>query len=216
MKPKNQQLTIANKIKKWIQTTKEVETARFAISITRLTSIKSLCTDEVAAEKFALYIAKRVQQQMNQATCPEHFTDEEWEQHKQLVDEAIALMESYLESPTYENPQSLRRLLREIDDLQGDNYRNFRWTTVRFVRSGDLLKLDYALRCFVEKNFPDWAYKLAREYVERYSLHSGSGIITESIPMLLEVAEFWCQYYFEKSLSEKFPGEGDRCIQPNQ
>jgi len=42
--------------------------------------------------------------------------------------------------------------------LQGDDYRNFRWTTVRFVRSGDLLKLEYGLRCFVEKNFPYWPY----------------------------------------------------------
>jgi hypothetical protein len=42
--------------------------------------------------------------------------------------------------------------------LQGDDYRNFRWTTVRFVRSGDLLKLEYGLRCFVEENFPYSAY----------------------------------------------------------
>jgi hypothetical protein len=92
MKQNNQQRATANKIKKWIQTTKEVEKTRFAIPITRLTSIKSLCTDEVAAEKFALYIAQRVQQLRNQATCPEHFTGEEWEQQQQLVDEAILLM----------------------------------------------------------------------------------------------------------------------------
>ena len=140
MKQNNQQRAIANKIKKWIQATKEVEKTRFAIPITRLTSIKSLCSDEVAAEKFALYIAQRVQQLRNQTTCPEHFTDEEWEQQKQLVDEAIALMDSYREKPSYESRQSLRNLLKDIDGVQGDDYRNFRWTTVRFVRSGDLLK----------------------------------------------------------------------------
>lgn len=207
MKQNNQQRATANKIKKWIQATKAVEKTRFAIPITRLTSIKSLCTDEVAAEKFALYIAQRVQQQINQATCPEHFTSEEWAQQQQLVDEAISLMDSYRENPSYESRQSLRNLLRDIDGVQGDDYRNFRWTTVRFVRSGDLLKLEYALRCFVETEFPYWAYKLAREYVERYVSHSGSGIIAESVPMLLEVAEFWCQYYFDQSLSEKFPDE---------
>jgi hypothetical protein len=186
-----------------------------AIPITRLTSIKSLCVDEVAAEKFAIYIARLVQQQMNQANCPEHFTDEEWEQQKQLVDEAIALMDSYRENPSYENRQSLRNLLRDIDGVQGDDYRNFRWTTVRFVRSGDLLKLEYALRCFVETDFPYWVYKLAREYVEGYGLQSGSGIVAESVPRLLEVAEFWCQYYFNESLNEKFPDGGDRCVRPN-
>ncbi len=152
---------------------------------------------------------------MNQATRPEHFTSEEWEQQRELVDEAIWLMQSYLENPSYESRQSLRNLLKDIDGLQGDNYRNFRWTTVRFVRSGDLLKLEYALRCFAESEFPYWAYKLAAEYVERYGLQSGSGIVAESVPALLEVAEFWCQYYFNESLSEKFPDGDDRCVRPN-
>lgn len=215
MKQNKQQLAIAKKIKKWIQTTHEVEKARFAIPITRLTSIKSLCVDEVAAEKFGIYIARLVQQQINQATCPEHFTSEEWAQQQQLVDEAITLMQSYLESPSYESRQSLRNLLRDIDGLQGDDYRNFRWATVRFVRSGDLLKLEYALRCFVETDFPYWTYKLAREYVEAYGLQSGSGIVAESVPMLLEVAEFWCQYYFDLSLNEKFPDGDDRSDRPS-
>jgi hypothetical protein len=100
MKQNKQQLATAKKIKKWIQATQEVEKARFVIPITRLTSIKSLCVDEIAAEKFTLYIAQRVQQQINQAICPEHFTSEEWAQQQQLVDEAITLMQSYLESPS--------------------------------------------------------------------------------------------------------------------
>ncbi|HLO49765.1 MAG TPA: hypothetical protein VK211_15220, partial [Kamptonema sp.] len=119
MKQNNQKLTIANKIKKWIQTTKEIENSRFAISITRLTSIKSLCADKIAAEKFALYIAKQVQKQRNQATRPENFSDEEWEQQKQVVDEAIAQMEINLENPTAETQQPLIRLLKIIDSLQG-------------------------------------------------------------------------------------------------
>jgi len=215
MKPNKQQLAIAKKIQKWIQTAREVEKARFAIPITRLTSIKSLCVDEVATEKFAIYIARLVKQQMARANCPEHFTNEEWTHQQQLVDEAITLMQSYLESPSYESRQSLRNLLKDIDGVQGDDYRKFRWTTVRFVRSGDLLKLEYALRCFVETDFPYWVYKLAREYVEGYGLQSGSGIVAESVPMLLEVAEFWSQYYFNESLSEKFPDGDDRCVRPN-
>ncbi|MEG4802840.1 hypothetical protein QUB63_12265 [Microcoleus sp. ARI1-B5] len=205
MKQKKSQPNIATKIQKWVQTAKEAKETRFAISITRLTSIKSLCADRVAAEKFGFDIAKRVQHQMNQATCPEHYPEEEWEQHKQVMDEAIAQMEIYLENPSDEGEQSINRLLKKIDSLQGDDRRNVHWTTVHFVRSGDLLKLDYALRCFADQDFPYWTYKLAREYVECYSLHYGTGITPESIPMLLEVAEFWCQYYFAQSLSEKFP-----------
>jgi hypothetical protein len=77
MKQNTQQLAIAKKIQKGIQTAREFEKARFAIPITRLTSIKSLCVDEVVAESFALYIARLVKQQMDRATCPEHFTNEE-------------------------------------------------------------------------------------------------------------------------------------------
>lgn len=120
MKPNKQQLAIAKKIQKWIQTTQEVEKARWAIPITRLTSIKSLCADEVAAEKFALYIARLVQQQINLATCPEHFSGEEWTHQQQLVDEAILLMQSYRENPSYESRQFMRSLLRDIDGLQGE------------------------------------------------------------------------------------------------
>ena len=83
---------------------------------------------------------------------------------------------------------------------KGDDIRRVHWHTIHFVRSGYLLKLEYSLRCFVADDFPYWVYKLAREYVEQKD-----GITTESVPMLLEVAEFWCQYYFRKSLTENFP-----------
>jgi hypothetical protein len=76
---------------------------------------------------------------------------------------------------------------------------------VRFVRSGNLLTLEYAIRCFVEPDFPRNAYKLASEYVEDYEPRYGSGLIPESAPKLLEVAEFWCHYYFGQNLSQKFP-----------
>ena len=209
MTQKSQPRAIANKIKKWLKAAMELshEKITLALPITRLTSIKSLCTDEIAAQNFALYLAQRVQQEMNQAEPSERLTLEEWSNHKSLMADAIAQMESYLATPTDEGKQSIRGLLRQIDSLQGDDYRNVHWTTVHFVRSGYLLKLEYALRCFVDLDFPYWAYKLARECVEGYQPSYGSGLIPDSVPMLLEVAEFWCQYYFDCSLSEKFPKE---------
>lgn len=54
---------------------------------------------------------------------------------------------------TDESGLSFRSLLKDTDRLQGDDYRKFRWKTVRFVRGGDLLKLEYGLRCFVEIDF---------------------------------------------------------------
>jgi hypothetical protein len=201
MENKNKQTAIANKIKKWLETAKELRTekTRLAIPITRLTSIKSLCEDEIAAQKFALYIARRVQQQMNDISCPE------WETDKKVVADAITQMERCVESSTPESRLAIENLLREIDRLQGDDYRYVYGKKMHFVRSGALLKIDYALRCFREGDFPYWAYKLAREYAERYEPQYGTGLIPESAPMLLEIAQFWCQYYFGQHLSEKFP-----------
>ncbi|QIR41857.1 hypothetical protein HCG51_34845 (plasmid) [Tolypothrix sp. PCC 7910] len=207
MKQKSHQSAYATKIKKLVETAKELRTENFrlALPITRLTSIKSLCQDEVAAEQFALYMSKRVQQQINDGDYASHKSTEEWEQNKNLIADAITQMEYYLETPSANGKQSLCQLLRQIDELQGDDYRNVSWTTVHFVKSGELLKLEYAIRCFVEQDFPYYAYKLAREFIEGYKPQYGTGLIPESETMLLEVAEFWCQYYFGQNLSQKFP-----------
>jgi hypothetical protein len=84
----------------------------------------------------------------------------------------------YLKNFTDESGLSFRSLLKVTDRLQGDDYRK----TVRFVRGGDLLKLEYGLRCFVEIDFSYLAYGLATEYVGRYTSH-GSAIVAEPVPM---------------------------------
>jgi hypothetical protein len=89
--------------------------------------------------------------------------------------------------------------------LQGDDVRRVSWNTVHFVKSGDLLRLEYAIRCFTSRDFSYYAYKLAREFTEFYAPQYGTGLIPESAPKLLEIAEFWCQYYFQQNLGEKFP-----------
>ena len=74
--------------------------------------------------------------------------------------------------------------MKQIDRLQGDDIRHVHWTTVHFVRSGELLKLEYAIRTFVSQDFPYYAYKLASEYVEGYQPQYGSGLIPQSVPQL--------------------------------
>jgi hypothetical protein len=54
---------------------------------------------------------------------------------------------------------------------------------VRFVLRGDLLKLEYGLRCFVEVNFSYLTYGLATEYVGWYTSHCGSAIVAEPVPI---------------------------------
>jgi hypothetical protein len=205
--PLKTQTVIANKIKKWVQTANELSNnySALAISITRLISIKSLIQDSIAPEKFALYISKRVLQQASDAPCPDNIVPEEWEMHKTLMSDAITRMEDFLESPNPDNSKSLWSLYRQIEELLGDDYRRIHGTTIHFVKSGYLLKLNYAICCFIKPEFDYYAYKLARVYTECYAPKYGTGLTPESVPMLLEVAEFWCEYYFEESLQDKFP-----------
>ena len=94
MKQKNTPAAIAIKIKKWVEAVRELSTDNivFAIPITRLTSIKSLCQDEVAAERFALYLAKVVIEQTQSEACPSNLSPAEWESHKMIfADASIAL-----------------------------------------------------------------------------------------------------------------------------
>jgi len=135
MQQKGKQTAIAAKIKKWVEAALELSNnyKGFALPITRLTSIKSLCQDTIAAEKFALYLSKLILQQASDAPCPDNTTPEEWEIHKSLMSDAIAQMENFLESPTPIHTQSFFSLLKQIDSLQGDDYRNVHWTTVHFV-----------------------------------------------------------------------------------
>jgi hypothetical protein len=114
-------------------------------------------------------------------------------------------METDINAQTPQGSLEMRKLLTNINELQGNQYRNIPWGTLHIVRSGDLLKLTYALQCFESKNVPYWAYKLGREYVEDYQPSYGTGIIPQSIPRLLEVAHFWCWHYFQQPLPEKFP-----------
>ncbi|BDA71541.1 unknown protein [Calothrix sp. PCC 7716] len=197
----------STKIKKWVETVKELQSDKYSISIsiTRLISIKSLCQDEGAARHFGLYMAKAAQKQMNGALRYESTTVEEWEIHRSLMMEAITVMESYIKTPTDEGKRSLSAFLRHISQLQGDNFRRIHGTTIHFVNSAYLLKLEYAIRCFTDHDFPNYAYKLARDYTESYEPSYGTGLIPDSAPKLLEISEFWCQYYFGQNLNDKFP-----------
>jgi len=47
------------------------------LSVTRLTSLKSLCRDPQVARRFALYLTQLTLDKMD-ASCPEHIGKEDW------------------------------------------------------------------------------------------------------------------------------------------
>ncbi|EKV03370.1 hypothetical protein Lepto7375DRAFT_5665 [Leptolyngbya sp. PCC 7375] len=47
-----------------------------------------------------------------------------------------------------------------------------------------------------------WGYQISRNYAERYNARYGSGLIPESAVLVEDIANFWCQHYFDLPLDE--------------
>ncbi len=166
--------------------------------ITRLTTIKSLCTDPDAAARFSHHIAKLTACKMEHQQEP---TPPHWTAYIELVTEAITHMERYLQNPTTDI-DPLRNVLVSLQQVQ-NTYKNITWGPVRIIESRDVLVVEDAVQCLLKPaEAAYWAYHVARDYAERYDPRYGSGLIPESASMVEEIADFWCQYYFGKPLQE--------------
>ena len=165
------------------------------LNITRLTLLKSLCSDPEAAAKFASHIAKLTLKKMKAQDCPSHITPEDWEQYQRLAAKAVRGMTKHLKGGTTEAVSPLREFLIVIRKAQ-DKFERQRWGPVRIIESGELLLVETALECVLHP----WAsselgYRLARQYAERYNSHYGTGLLPESAPMIEEIADFWGRHF---------------------
>jgi len=165
-------------------------------NITRLTMLKSLCSDPEAAAAFALYVAKKMQQALKHPGRP---PSETMQRHQRLVRKAVRRMTSHVKKPTDETESSLEDLLSEIRNVQ-NQYERQRWGPVRIIVSGELLVVETALDCVLRPwASSDLGYHLARLYAERYNPRYGTGLIPESAPMVEDIAEFWGQHFLGRS-----------------
>ena len=203
---KNNEKHIAPKIRKLAETARELYQTKYALNVTRLTSLKSLCQEEKAAANFALYLAKLVIKQMESNQTTKSFLGEEaWTEHCQLINHAVEKMEDYLEEPTPDKRQDLYKLLTQLEQIQGWEKHIRFGTPIRVINNKYALIIEDGLRCMTSSDYAYWSYQMARDYAERYNSSCGSGLTSESAPLVAEIAEFWCQYYFGKTLTEKFP-----------
>jgi uncharacterized circularly permuted ATP-grasp superfamily protein len=111
---------VAPKIRKLAETARELRQTKYALSITRLTSLKSLCQEEDVAANFALYIAKLAVKQMESSQSTRSFLGEEaWTEHSQLINKVVEQMEDYIKQSTLENRHNLKNLLLQLEQIQG-------------------------------------------------------------------------------------------------
>jgi DNA-binding MarR family transcriptional regulator len=203
--------SIVSKIDKLAELAAEVrKNPRFAISITRLTSLKSLCQDPAVAAEFALHIAKLTRDKMIKEGHSRYIEAEQWNYHKELVIKAVSQLEAYLKNQTKKAELALERLLSTLADVQ-NKYKNIGWNTVRIIENRDVLIVEKALRCVLSPEVSGhWAYHLARDFTEDYDPSHGTGLIPSSAKMVEAVADFWCKYYFDQSLTERLEYLGNK------
>ncbi len=164
-------------------------------SITKLTSLKSLCKERETAHQFVFFLAHRTQAKMEAAPRSEYISEANWILYQNLGAEAVIAMSDYLENPTSEKLQGIRTGRNKVRDAQNE-YRRVGRDTVRIIHSQELLLIEYALECMLSPELaPDYAYRVGRISTERYDPHYGTGLIPASIPLLEDLVQFWFHYY---------------------
>ena len=182
-----------NKIKKLEEALAKLKSGeeRYYV-ITKLSSIKSLCQNETIRQHYCWYLFDCVKQHLeakvieaNQQAPQEQFV-------LNLVHDVAQVMADMQEGKQVSD--ALHKYRSQLAHYQSD-YEKVKWTTVRLIKSNDLLIIEYLIVCLLSTD--DYAQKLAyhatRAYVEKYDTSVGTGLIAKSIPMLEDVVAFWRQ-----------------------
>ena len=174
--------------------------------ITRLTLLKSLCSDSEAAAEFALHLAKLTLKKMKATKRSGRPLSKTQQEYQRLATAAVRGMTKYAKEPTSESQSSLWSLLRVICDAQSD-FERHPWRHVRIIKSRDLLVIEKALECMLRPDVSHiLAYDLARQYAERYNSRYGTGLIPESAPMVEDIAEFWGKHFLGRGWKKQMAG----------
>jgi len=159
-------------------------------SITKLTSMKSLCKDEGHRKKYCVYLASLVRD--NEKNLADKENEEKIDK---LIQQAYLVIENVAKEGSNINIVVAKATLSRLKDFQ-DQYKRVKWSTVRIINSTDLLILENILQCLLSQTdiAASYAYDATRNYVEKYNPRYGTGLIPESIPMLEKVICFWNRY----------------------
>ncbi|MCU0569379.1 MAG: hypothetical protein MUF49_22735 [Oculatellaceae cyanobacterium Prado106] len=191
---------VAKKITNLAQIAQELHQGK-DYTITRLTSLKSLCKDTQAAGQFCLYLVELTLQRMQQEK-PDYVDDETWLHDQSLLNDAIPLIGAYLAEPTQEREQNLRGLLCKAKEVN-NQYKNHSWGPIRIIQSKAALLVENALHTiFNSASSSYWGYQVAKDYAERYSPRYPNSLTPDSAPLVEDIANFWSQYHFHKPLQE--------------
>jgi hypothetical protein len=175
----------------------EIRESRWAVSITRLTVLKSLCQQPDMANRFTAYLARKTfEHLLKERSRSAHAASPTELSHRRMMEDALEGMAAWQRGPT----EKLRRTLYDVLGrmrAEQNEHRNIPFGAVRLITDSKLLMVEYALECHLasEREVGTWAYQTARHYTERYEGSQGTGLISASIPLVRDVIDFWMTEY---------------------
>jgi hypothetical protein len=188
---------VLTRIRKLASLPEEIRQSRWAVSITRLTVLKSLCQPHERANRFVAHLARKTFEHMDQAKeRSAHPATPTELSHREMMEDALDGMEEWQQKPTEKLRRSLSELLGRMRTEQNE-HRNIPFGSLRLITDGKLLLCEYALSCLLahEREVGTWAYQTARHYAERYDSSQGTGLISASIPLVQDIIDFWTTEY---------------------
>ena len=167
--------------------------------ITKLSSIKSLCQNETLRQHYCWYLFDCVKRQLEAKVTEAHQQTPKEQFIFNLVHEIAQVMAGMQEGKDVSN--ALHKHRSQLAHYPSD-YKKIKWTTVRLIKSTDLLIIEYLIDCLLstDDSAQKLAYHATRAYVEEYDPSVGTGLITKSIPMFEDVVVFWRQVAFNNSM----------------
>ncbi len=162
-------------------------------SITKLSSIKSLCVNESTRHDYCCYLFDCMQNHLETKLLETNSPTEQQKYDLELVQEIAPVINDIREGKT-----DVERLRHYYTQLHAQaHYEKIKRTTVRIFKSTELLVIEYLIGCLVTTG--EYAlkmvYQAARLYVEQYDPSVGTGLIVKSIPMLEDLLWFWRRMY---------------------
>ncbi len=146
--------------------------------ITKLTSIKSLCKNQLVLRLYCIYLSVQVLKHPGKLPID-------------VSKKKVKLIINNLGNRSIGTDEA-RGLLYKIRNCQ-NHTKTIGWNTVRIIDSNETLVLEHLLQALLSPMdiAPKYAYDATRTYVEMYNAHYGTGLIVDSIPMFEKVIKFW-------------------------
>ncbi len=180
------------KVRKLAQLPEEARHCQFAVNITRLTSLKSLCQEPEVARRFVTYMTRKALENAEQGKRRSgSLTPKQRHAHREMMEEALEELEDW---PAEPGEADRRRLwdLRDRMRAEQNEHQSIPFGAVRLIRDWELLIAEKAIQCVLHpREAGHLAYEIARDYTERYDGRYGTGLIPKSAPLVQDIVDFW-------------------------